>query len=91
MSYQDLIGKTAPSIKLLNYDGEPFTFTPGEKDVPTALFFYPESGMNAISFFSLSLRSLMYSALGSYGCTKQACQFRNAIAGKAYSSSIMIV
>ena len=91
MSYQDLIGKTAPSIKLLNYDGEPFTFTPGQKDVPTALFFYPESGMNAIFFFYLSLRSLMYSALGSYGCTKQACQFRNAIAGKAYSSSIMIV
>jgi len=62
MSYRDLIGKTAPSIKLLNYDGESFTFTPGEKDVPTVLFFYPESG--------------------SYGCTKQACQFRNAIAEK---------
>ena len=51
MSYQDLIGKTAPSIKLLNYDGESFTFTPGEKGIPTALFFYPESGRNGRSFF----------------------------------------
>jgi len=62
MPYRDLIGKAAPPIKLLNYDGESFTFTPGEKGIPTALFFYPASG--------------------SYGCTKQACQFRDAIAEK---------
>ena len=53
MPYQDLIGKTAPSIELLNYDGESFTFTPGEKDVPTAIFFYPESGMNGRLFLAL--------------------------------------
>ena len=46
MPYRDLIGKTAPPITLLNYDGESFTFTPGEKGIPTALFFYPESGVN---------------------------------------------
>ncbi|KAF9478199.1 thioredoxin-like protein [Pholiota conissans] len=62
MTYQTLIGKTAPAITLKNYDGESFTFTPGEKGVPTVLFFYPESG--------------------SYGCTKEACQFRDAIATK---------
>jgi len=62
MSHENLIGNPAPSITLLNYDGESFTFTPGEKDVPTALFFYPKSG--------------------SFGCTKQACQFRDAIAEK---------
>ncbi|PPQ77479.1 hypothetical protein CVT25_011348 [Psilocybe cyanescens] len=62
MSYQSLIGKPAPPITLDNYDGQSFTFTPGEKGLPTALFFYPESG--------------------SYGCTKQACQFRDAIAEK---------
>jgi len=62
MPYRDLVGKPAPSIKLLNYDGEPFTFTLGEKGVPAALFFYPQSG--------------------SYGCTKQACQFRDAMAQK---------
>ncbi|KAF8964287.1 thioredoxin-like protein [Flammula alnicola] len=62
MPYRSLIGKTAPSITLLNYDGGSFTFTPGEKGLPTALFFYPESG--------------------SFGCTKEACQFRDAIAEK---------
>jgi peroxiredoxin Q/BCP len=62
MPYRDLIGKPAPSISLLNYDGESFTFTPGEKGVPAALFFYPQSG--------------------SFGCTKQACQFRDAVAQK---------
>ncbi|KDR82771.1 hypothetical protein GALMADRAFT_238291 [Galerina marginata CBS 339.88] len=62
MSYQTLIGKTAPAITLKNYDGESFTFTPGENGLPAALFFYPQSG--------------------SYGCTKQACQFRDAIAEK---------
>ncbi|KAF4617246.1 hypothetical protein D9613_005847 [Agrocybe pediades] len=62
MSFQSLIGQKAPAITLQNYDGESFTFTPGEKEIPTALFFYPQSG--------------------SYGCTKQACQFRDAIAEK---------
>jgi len=64
MPYRDLIGKTAPTFKLLNYDGESFTFTPGEKGFPTALFFYPESGVKWIlfSFFFLS-HSLIEAAL----------------------------
>ncbi|TFK40566.1 peroxiredoxin Q [Crucibulum laeve] len=62
MSYQSLIGKPAPVLKLPNYDGEIYTLSPGENGLPVALFFYPESG--------------------SYGCTKEACQFRDAIAEK---------
>lgn len=62
MSYQSLIGKPAPPITLKNYDGQDYTFTPGATGLPTALFFYPESG--------------------SMGCTRQACQFRDAIAEK---------
>lgn len=45
MSFQNLIGKTAPSITLQNYDGESYTFTPGAKGLPSVIFFYPESGM----------------------------------------------
>ncbi|KAF8644533.1 hypothetical protein AX16_008409 [Volvariella volvacea WC 439] len=62
MSHQDLIGKPAPTVTLLDQDGQPFTIAPGQKGIPIAIFFYPQSG--------------------SYGCTKQACQFRDAIAEK---------
>ncbi|TFK27722.1 AhpC-TSA-domain-containing protein [Coprinopsis marcescibilis] len=58
-TYQDLIGKQAPSFSLPNHDGSNFDFKPGEDSRPVALFFYPESG--------------------SYGCTRQACQFRDAV------------
>ncbi|KAJ7675861.1 peroxiredoxin Q [Mycena polygramma] len=61
-SHRSLVGKPAPAITLLNYDGESFTLTPGEKGLPIALFFYPKAG--------------------SMGCTKEACQFRDAIAEK---------
>ncbi|KAF9046705.1 peroxiredoxin Q [Panaeolus papilionaceus] len=57
-----LIGTQAPAISLPNYDGEIFTFKPGQLEIPTVLFFYPESG--------------------SYGCTREACQFRDAVAQK---------
>ena len=39
-----LIGKPAPVLTLLNYDGETHTVTPGANGVPIALFFYHESG-----------------------------------------------
>jgi peroxiredoxin len=42
-----LIGKPAPSFTLPNYDGELFTFVPGEKGIPTAIFVYPAAGMVA--------------------------------------------
>ncbi|KAJ3505460.1 hypothetical protein NLJ89_g7404 [Agrocybe chaxingu] len=62
MAFQSLIGKPAPSITLPNYDGQTFTFTPGETGLPAAIFFYPHAG--------------------TYGCTREACQFRDAIAEK---------
>jgi len=44
-THESLIGKLAPSFTLKNYDGEDFTFTPGEKPLPTAIFVYPLAGM----------------------------------------------
>ncbi|KAJ7644109.1 peroxiredoxin Q [Roridomyces roridus] len=52
-----LIGKDAPAFTLTNYDGQPFTVTPGANGIPIVLFFYPKAG--------------------TYGCTKEACQFRD--------------
>lgn len=79
MSYQALIGKTAPSFTLKNYDGQSFTFTPGANGLPTALFFYPESGAPfAFNFVSSTKQGFR---TGSKLCTKQACQFRQAIVG----------
>ncbi|PCH40146.1 AhpC-TSA-domain-containing protein [Wolfiporia cocos MD-104 SS10] len=57
-----LVGKPAPSLSLPDANGETYSLSPGAKEVPTALFFYPESG--------------------TYGCTKEACQFRDALAEK---------
>ncbi|KAI0345745.1 peroxiredoxin Q [Trametopsis cervina] len=57
-----LIGKPAPEITLLNYDGQSYTLNAANEGVPTALFFYPKAG--------------------SYGCTKEACEFRDAVAGR---------
>lgn len=62
MTVSPLIGKPAPSITLLNYDGAEYTLTPGQDGIPIALFFYPKAG--------------------TYGCTKEACIFRDALAGR---------
>ncbi|KAI8986102.1 AhpC-TSA-domain-containing protein [Trametes punicea] len=60
MARHPLIGKPAPPISLPGVDGQTRTVTPGEKGVPTVLFFFPKAG--------------------AYGCTKEACQFRDALA-----------
>ena len=44
-THNSLIGKLAPSFTLPNYDGEPFTFIPGEKGIPAAIFVYPAARM----------------------------------------------
>ena len=80
MSYHSVIGKEAPAIILNNYDGESFTFTAGASGLPTVLFFYPASGV--YMHYSLRFSNKFYSVLGTYGCTKEACQFRDAIAEK---------
>ncbi|KAJ8501911.1 hypothetical protein ONZ51_g298 [Trametes cubensis] len=75
MARHPLIGQPAPSIALPGADGETYTLTPGEKGVPIALFFYPKSGAPAST-------QLLTSSTGSFGCTKEACQFRDALAEK---------
>ncbi|KAF8586290.1 peroxiredoxin Q [Ramaria rubella] len=63
MAPHPLTGKDAPSITLPNQDGEETTIKPGSTGTPLALFFYPASGVS----------------LGTYGCTKEACAFRDAL------------
>lgn len=43
-NYKSLIGKSAPSFKLKNYDGQDYEVNPGKTDLPLVIFFYPESG-----------------------------------------------
>lgn len=83
-----LIGTNAPTLTLPGADGETYTLAPGTKGVPVALFFYPKSGMH-IPFHGIrTARTVTQASLlrlcnatGSYGCTKEACQFRDALAG----------
>lgn len=77
MSPSSLIGKLAPAFTLKNHDGHDYEFNP-EGDTPTAIFFYPKSGTQ-------SKRSTLCSvdrASGSFGCTREACQFRDALVGR---------
>jgi hypothetical protein len=50
-THESLIGKPAPKFTLPNYDGESFTFVPGEKDIPTAIFVYPAAGRVFLGVF----------------------------------------
>ncbi|KAG6900172.1 hypothetical protein C0993_001884 [Termitomyces sp. T159_Od127] len=74
MSHAALVGKRAPSISLPNYTEETFSLIPGESGIPTV---YLDRLAKAV------LVSDLY--IGSYGCTKEACQFRDAIAGKLHA------
>ena len=84
-----LVGKPAPAISLPAADGETYTLTPGAKGVPVALFFYPKSGTRLTSSLLSAEAADPWTVLtltltahaGSYGCTKEACQFRDALAG----------
>ncbi|CDO76104.1 hypothetical protein BN946_scf184649.g30 [Trametes cinnabarina] len=71
MARHPLIDKPAPTISLPGADGETHTVTPGAKGVPTVLFFYPKS-VDADQLLGVR-------ATGTYGCTKEACQFRDAL------------
>ena len=83
MSHQALIGKPAPTFTLLNYDGENFTLRPGEGGLPIALFIYPKSGTDPhCTGFGPCKSLITWQLIGSFGCTKEACQFRDAIAGE---------
>jgi hypothetical protein len=56
-THESLIGKLAPSFTLPNYDGEPFTFVPGEKGIPTAIFVYPVARMICFLFHAFRIFS----------------------------------
>lgn len=81
-----LIDNPAPSFSTPDSNGEIFKFPP-EKDgkrieKPIALFFYPESGQPCSMptfFHALNLTRFRYT--GTYGCTREACHFRDAVAG----------
>jgi peroxiredoxin Q/BCP len=44
MSPSSLIGKAAPAFTLKNHDGKDYEFK-AESGAPTAIFFYPKSGI----------------------------------------------
>lgn len=79
-----LVGKPAPEISAPGADGETYTVTPGQKGVPVALFFYPKSGAPLACPLVADASSCSPCApAGSFGCTKEACQFRDALAGES--------
>ncbi|KAF7365248.1 Peroxiredoxin Q [Mycena venus] len=80
MSHRSLIGKPAPAITLPNYDGESFTLTPGRERIADRSFLLPQIRYVG-EFFGIQLCEHTFFS-GSYGCTKEACQFRDAIAEK---------
>src|ERR1700722_7082622 len=73
-------GSQAPSITLPDSNGETFSLAPGQNDLPIALFFYPKSGRSRSQLDSTRYTPNL-SVTGSLGCTKEACRFRDAIAG----------
>lgn len=77
MSPSSLIGKIAPTFILKNHDNTDYEFK-AEGGTPTAIFFYPKSGrwLNSCSFEQSD------DTLGSFGCTREACQFRDALVGR---------
>ena len=84
MGKHNLKGQAAPAITLPNFDGTDYTFTPGQNGRPTVLFFYPESGTYVLRIASNFIYEIIpdLQLLGSYGCTKEVCQFRDALSGE---------
>jgi len=70
MTKHALQDEKAPPISLPNFDGETFTFTPGDEGRYAVVFFYPKSG--------------------SYGCTKEVCQFRDALTNDSHFQSARV-
>ena len=84
MTRSPLVGKPAPPLELPDANGETYKLEPDKAGVPIALFFYPKSGV----YPSMPLLALWRAHLnlsGSYGCTKEACEFRDALTGALHS------
>ena len=87
-----LTDKPAPSLSLLDANGETYTLEPDKVGKPVVIFFYPKSGTcrQFIATPKSSNRSYTKRTLcavnptGTYGCTKEACEFRDALVGETF-------
>ena len=82
-NYKSLIGKSAPPFKLKNYDGQDYGVNPGKTGLPLVIFFYPESGQYMRCTAPKVTMCPFLINTGSYGCTQQACQFRDAVTSES--------
>lgn len=85
-----LIDKIAPSFSIPDSNGDVFKFPPEQDgkpvEKPIALFFYPKSGKGRFMRAPFPSRAdlMCFRHLGTYGCTREACHFRDALAGVYY-------
>lgn len=81
-----LIDQVAPSFSIPDSNGDMFKFPPEQEgkpvERPIALFFYPKSGKLA---FPSRADLMRFRCTGTYGCTREACHFRDALAGGCLS------
>ena len=76
-----LAGKPAPSLSLPDANGETYTLEPSNVGKPVVIFFYPKSGEFVLRSTHMHVERTCSSVIGTYGCTKEACEFRDALAG----------
>lgn len=86
MSKHPLLGQPAPALSLPNSEGTTYEYKPGAQGKPSAIFFYPKAG--ACSRLPTScLVSYRGVYAGTYGCTREVCAFRDALAGTLRQSA----
>ena len=77
-----LIGKPAPQLSLPDSNGQTYTLSPDTLAKPVVIFFYPKAGKRHVTVvLALSIPTLH---VGTYGCTKEACEFRDALVGESF-------
>lgn len=77
-----LTDKPAPPFSLPDANGQTYTLNPESVGRPVIIFFYPKSGMSQLGLSSdLGSLTTCCMRLGTYGCTKEACEFRDALVG----------
>ncbi|PSR74834.1 hypothetical protein PHLCEN_2v9548 [Hermanssonia centrifuga] len=92
MTRSPLTNKPAPAISLPNANGETYNLAPESAGVPVALFFYPKSGARSTVWNPCRAPLSDNTPPGSFGCTKEACEFRDALAGReVFKSSKALV
>lgn len=86
MAPHPLINESVPEFSLPDANGHMFKFPPEEQGVrvkkPIALFFYPEAGKHScIDMLRPEVLCSSIRCTGTFGCTREACQFRDALVG----------